>query len=518
MHKIITFTTLPELFTNDEDQKQIIATETGVDKSDITEYRILRKSVDARRRPAIFNIKAEVWVNEEPENLNFKLDLQDVSEKTAVHVIGSGPAGLFGALELIQQGLKPIIWDRGNNVSARKRDIANISREHELNEDSNYAFGEGGAGTFSDGKLYTRSKKRGNIENVLSILNHYGANDNILFEAHPHIGSDKLPKIVERIREAIIKAGGEVNFGKKLTNLEIENNTLTGIFDENNELHKTNALLLATGHSANDIYYMLQKNEVDLEMKPFAVGVRVEHPQELIDSIQYKKSNTDFLPAATYSLACQVDGRGVFSFCMCPGGFIVPASTAKNEMVVNGMSASQRNSPFANAGIVTEVRAEDLEEYKEHGALAGLKFRESIEQMSFLNGGRGFQAPAQRLTDFVKGRISQGLPGYSYFPGLTSSPIHHWLPEFISKRLQQGFINFERKMRGFVTNEAIVVGIESRTSSPVRIPRDRETFEHINIKGLFPAGEGSGYAGGIVSSAIDGQNSAKGIAQSVNKN
>jgi uncharacterized FAD-dependent dehydrogenase len=407
--------------------------------------------------------------------------------------------------------LRPIVLERGKGVNERKKDLALLNRNQEVNTESNYAYGEGGAGTFSDGKLYTRSTKRGDFRKILEVFHFHGAHEDILIDAHPHIGTDKLPLVIKSMRESIEKAGGEVLFDTKVTDLLLTGEKVTGVVCENGDRIEGRAVILATGHSARDIYYMLDKNSVQLEAKTWAMGVRVEHPQELIDQIQYHspKGRGDYLPAASYSLSCQIEERGVYSFCMCPGGFIVPAMTNNDEMVVNGMSPSRRNSPWANSGMVVEIRPEDIGEYQNKGVLGGLEFQRELERLAFVNGGNGVVAPAQSLADFVDGRLSFELPECSYVPGLVASPLHFWLPEHIGERLRKGFDYFDRRAHGFVTNEAVIVGVESRTSSPVRIPRDRETFQHVQIEGLYPCGEGAGYAGGIASSAIDGERCAE---------
>ncbi len=410
---------------------------------------------------------------------------------------------------MIEKGLKPVIFERGKDVSARKKDIQALNTNKAVNPDSNYCYGEGGAGTFSDGKLYTRSKKRGDVKRILDILKYHGAKKDILSDAHPHIGTNKLPGIIVKIRETIEEAGGEIHFDSRVEDLIIERDEVKGIITQNGDKVFGKAVILATGHSAKDIFEILHRKNILIEAKPFAMGVRVEHPQDLIDSIQYTcKIRSDYLPAAAYSLVSQVKGRGVYSFCMCPGGFIVPASTAPGEMVVNGMSPSKRNSKFANSGMVVEIKVEDFPETEKYGALAGLKYQESLEKLAFVNGGNGLVAPAQRLHDFVNGKVSPFLPDTSYYPGVVSSPMHFWLPEDISKRLQKAFKTFGKRMKGFLTNEALIVGVESRTSSPVRIPRDKETLQHPQIKNLYPCGEGAGYAGGIISAAVDGERCA----------
>ncbi|HEX3008867.1 MAG TPA: FAD-binding protein [Bacteroidales bacterium] len=506
MQDKIQLTLTPEQASIDETIKKAAALYLGVDESDFN-FRISRKSIDARSKDIRINLWLDIFQpNVGPQTWKTQFHFLNVSNGREIHIVGAGPAGLFAALKCLEVGFKPVIFEQGKDVSERKKDIAQIYRKHEILADSNYCFGEGGAGTFSDGKLYTRSNKRGDIDRILQLLNYHGADDEILYEAHPHIGTDKLPEIIKKIRHTIIECGGEIYFSKKLTDIIIQDDEVKEIVVNNNERQKVDTLVLATGHSARDLYYMLQKKDIKLEAKQFAMGVRVEHPQKLVDDIQYHHSQNPYLPAASYSLTTQVENRGVYSFCMCPGGYIVPAATSANEIVVNGMSSSARHTPYANSGMVVEVHLDDLEKYSKHGELAGLAFQEDIERMAYINGGRGQIAPAQRLADFVRGRLSSALPENSYIPGLLSSPLHFWLPENIGSRLQQAFKNFEKKMRGYLTNEAIVVGVESRSSSPVRIPRNPETFQHVKVKGLYPCGEGAGYAGGIVSSAMDGEN------------
>jgi len=484
----------------------------GVDKNEITAIKILRKSIDARKRQIIFNYKIAVYINEPvPENTGYTFDYKDVSAAKEIHIIGFGPAGMYAALRCIELGYKPVVLERGKNVKDRRRDLRAINQFHDVNEDSNYCFGEGGAGTYSDGKLYTRSLKRGDVRRIFENFVFHGATEQILIDAHPHIGTNKLPKIIQNIRENILKYGGEIHFESRVTNLIIKENKLQAIHLQNGTEMSVNAVILATGHSARDIYYLLHKKNIALKAKSFAMGVRVEHPQHIIDSIQYhcKGERDELLPAAAYSLVHQVNDRGVYSFCMCPGGFIVPAATANGEVVVNGMSPSKRNNPFANSGIVVEINVEkDLPKYNHFGELKGLEYQKDLEKLAFNAGGKSQVAPAQRLTDFVEGRLSNDLNSSSYQPGLKSAPLHSLLPKLIGSKLRKGFGVFGKKMNGYYTAEANVVGVESRTSSPVNIPRN-ENLEHPEIEGLFPCGEGGGYAGGIVSAAMDGERCAE---------
>jgi uncharacterized FAD-dependent dehydrogenase len=480
---------------------------------DIDDWRILRRSIDARGRRPLVRLRVEACLGEtfQPEPALLDL-LQDVSEAPPVLIIGAGPAGMFAALELIELGLKPIVLDRGKDVRARRRDLRAIQQFGEVNPHSNYCFGEGGAGTYSDGKLYTRSHKRGNIEKALRLLVEHGASSDILVDAHPHIGSNKLPKIVQNIRETIRHYGGEVHFEHHVTDLVMEGKRLLGVVVNQEQHFRAAAVVLATGHSARDIYTLLARHDILMEAKPFALGVRIEHPQPLIDKIQYgKRERGPHLPASSYKLVTQVKDRGVFSFCMCPGGLVVPAATAPGELVVNGMSMSRRDSPYANSGTVVAVELDDLKPYAEHGIFAGLAFQQEVEQRFFNYGDGSQQAPAQRLTDFVEGKVSGSLSGTSYIPGIYTAPVHELLPPSIYQRLRQGVQDFGRKMRGYYTAEANVIGTESRTSSPVRIPRQRDTYMHLTTEGLFPCGEGAGYAGGIISAAMDGQNVARAV-------
>ena len=495
--------------------KKIAASLAGIDLSTVTTLRVIKRSVDARKKNIRVNLTIEVCSGKDSAIPSIAPFIPvDVSDKQVVLIVGAGPAGLFAALRLIELGLCPVIIERGRDVSARKKDIAMISREQIVDPDSNYCFGEGGAGTYSDGKLYTRSKKKGDNTRVLELLCFHGANENIMYEAHPHLGTDKLPGIITEIRKSIVEAGGQFMLEKKVTDFLIDGDSIKGVVTSDNEQFISPYVILATGHSARDIYDICKIRGVELEMKAFAIGVRVEHPQELIDKIQYHgNSRGEFLPASSYNLAKQIDGRGVYSFCMCPGGFIVPSATSQEEVVVNGMSPSGRNSPYANSGIVVEIKPEDLTKYSAFGEMAGIEFQKELELEAWKNGGHTQRAPAQRLADFVAGENSASLPKVSYFPGVTSSPLHNWLPKAIGRRLRDGFRLFGQVMSGYLTNDAVVLAVESRTSSPVRIPRDPEKLHHIRISGLYPCGEGSGYAGGIISSAVDGIRVAEAIAK-----
>ncbi len=484
----------------------------AIDKSDITGIKTLRKSIDARKPKIIFNYKVAVYIREAlSKKSDYQFDYKDVSKEKPIHIIGFGPAGMYAALRCIELGFKPVVLERGKNVKDRRRDLKAINQDHFVNEDSNYCFGEGGAGTYSDGKLYTRSLKRGDVRRIFENLVFHGATDQILVDAHPHIGTNKLPKVVRNIRETILKYGGEIHFETRVTDFTIKNNKIQAIQLLNGEELNVENVILATGHSARDIYYLLHKKQIALEAKSFAMGVRVEHPQHIIDSTQYHCTGERdaLLPAASYSLVQQVNDRGVYSFCMCPGGFIVPAATANGEVVVNGMSPSKRNNLFANSGIVVEINAhKDLYKYEQFGVLKSLEYQKNLERLAFTAGGRSQVAPAQRLTDFVEGKLSTDLNPTSYQPGLKSAPLHSLLPKLIGSRLRKGFEAFGRKMKGYYTEEANIVGVESRTSSPVNIPR-KNTLEHPQISNLYPCGEGGGYAGGIISAAMDGERCAE---------
>jgi len=501
---------------HEEGQKDILEYKAsrllGVSKKEITAIKILRKSIDARKAEIKFNYKIVVYINESiPEKLDYIFQYKDVSKAKEVHIIGFGPAGMYAALRCIELGYKPIVLERGKKVQERRRDLKLIYQEHFVDEDSNYCFGEGGAGTYSDGKLYTRSLKRGDVRKIFQNLVYHGATEQILVDAHPHIGTNKLPKVVQNIRETILKFGGEIHFESRVVDFEIKDNKIKAIQLKDGSEMKVNSVILATGHSARDIYELLHKKNIALKAKSFAMGVRVEHPQQIINDIQYHcvVDKNNLLPAASYSLVQQVSNRGVYSFCMCPGGFIVPAATANGEVVVNGMSPSKRNNKFANSGIVVEINAEqDLRKYEQYGALKGLEFQKDLEKLAWQAGGRTQTAPAQRLTDFVEGNLSNDLNDTSYQPGLKSAPLHSLLPKSIGGRLRKGLKAFGEKMNGFYTSEANVIGVESRTSSPVNIPRN-ENLEHPEIQGLFPCGEGGGYAGGIVSAAMDGERCAE---------
>jgi hypothetical protein len=497
---------LPEVAATQNLLKSTIAQKLNIAEKDIQHIEILKRSIDARQRTTKINLRVDVYTNEPFVKKEEAIpEYKDVTGKDEVIIIGAGPAGLFAALKLLEKGKKPIIIERGKDVKNRRLDLAKLTKEHLVNEDSNYCFGEGGAGTFSDGKLYTRSKKRGDVNKVLDVLINHGADADIRVNAHPHIGTNKLPKIIQSIRETIIEHGGEVLFNSRVTDISIKNNKVDGVVLQNGVLINAAKIILATGHSARDIFELLHKKEIEIEAKAFALGVRVEHSQELIDQIQYKcKTRGEFLPPAPYSIVKQVNGRGVYSFCMCPGGIIAPCATSPGEVVTNGWSPSRRDYETSNSGIVVELKVEDFAKYADKGALAGMYFQKEIEQTAWKLAGETQKVPAQRLVDFTTDKLSTDIPETSYFPGTTSTKLSSVLPEFINSNIQEGFKQFGKQMNGYLTNEAVVHAPESRTSSPVRIPRDRDTLEHPQIKGLYPCGEGAGYAGGIISAAIDG--------------
>lgn len=502
----------PEEAADERQVKQAAIAKSGFSPKEVEAVRLLRRSIDARGYQPFFRIRTAVYRKEPPPPEPAFVDgFRQVGKAIRkVIIVGAGPAGYFAALQFLEMGIQPLLFDRGKDVRARRRDLRAIQQFHEVNPHSNYCFGEGGAGTYSDGKLYTRSHKRGRIEKVLRLLVEHGAQSDILVDAHPHIGSNKLPKIVANIRESILEHGGEIHFGALMTDLIVENNKIKGVVINEAEEHLADAVILATGHSARDVYRLLHRKGIQMEAKPFALGVRIEHPQPLIDRIQYNQSpRSENLPASSYRLTCQVRERGVFSFCMCPGGLVVPAATAAGELVVNGMSLSRRDSPYANSGTVVAIELEDLQRMGYEGVFAAMEFQAAVEQRMFQG---SQQAPAQRLTDFVAGRVSADLPDSSYIPGLVSAPLHELLPDFVYERLKAGVQEFGKKMKGYFTGEANVIGTESRTSAPLRIPRNRKTYMHEQVEGFFPCGEGAGYAGGILSAAMDGQNVAKAVA------
>ena len=520
---------LPQQAYNEQTVKDYIAHTYGLDIRTIHAVRVLKRSIDARQRQIFVNLSVRAYINELPADDEYvHTEYPNVEGRPAVIVVGAGPGGLFAALRLIELGFRPIVVERGKDVHSRKKDIARISREHVVDSESNYSFGEGGAGAYSDGKLYTRSKKRGNVDKILNVFCQHGASTAILSDAHPHIGTDKLPRVIENMRNTILRSGGEVHFETKMTGILIGKERVVGIECEGGLVFRASAVILATGHSARDVYRWLYNNHIEIEAKGIAVGVRLEHPAELIDQIQYHNKNGRgrYLPAAEYSMVTQVDGRGVYSFCMCPGGFVVPAASGPEQVVVNGMSPSGRNGRWSNSGMVVELPAypqpfpkgkginllKDESPLLQEGkgeALFMMEFQEQLERLAWQQGGMRQTAPAQRMADFVQGKLSYDLPSSSYSPGLISSPLHFWLPEFIGQRLRKGFEHFGRQSHGFLTNEACVIGVETRTSSPVRILRDQDTLQHVRIHGLFPCGEGAGYAGGIVSAAIDGERCAE---------
>lgn len=515
MRETVDIALSPEEAANDSILRKEIASKVRVPVKSIRAVKVLRKSIDARSRNIKVLLKVELFIDEEPVNPPpIRKEYPDVRNGKRVLIIGAGPAGLFAALRLIELGHKPIILERGKDVRNRRRDLARLTKEHFVHPDSNYCFGEGGAGTYSDGKLYTRSDKRGNVRRILETLVAHGATENILIEAHPHIGTNKLPQIITAIRESILKAGGEIHFESRVTDILLNGDSIIGITDHNGNRYEANKLILATGHSARDIFELLHNKQIEIQAKPFALGVRAEHPQELIDQIQYHRKNRgEYLPPASYSLVEQVEGRGCYSFCMCPGGIIAPCATNYGEVVTNGWSPSKRNNPFANSGIVVSVDQEDFKDFHQYGPLAGMYFQSSVEQRAWRMAGETQKAPAQRMIDFVEGKLSSSIPKTSYQPGVTSVELRSVLPPSIQNRLQKAFIGFGKKMRGYYTNEAVLVAPESRTSSPVRIPRNPVTLEHEQIKGLYPCGEGAGYAGGIVSAAIDGEKCAERCAE-----
>lgn len=538
---------LPEQAASEQSLKQYIGREKGLDVRTINAIRILKRSIDARQRTIYVNLTIRVFVNETPSEEEFvRTDYPNVEGRPAVIVVGAGPGGLFAALKLIELGLHPIVVERGKNVRERKEDLARISREHKVDAESNYSFGEGGAGAYSDGKLYTRSKKRGSVEKILNVFCQHGASPTILSDAHPHIGTDKLPRVIENMRNTILACGGEVHFQTRMESILIKGQKVKGI-ETNTGKTFLGPVILATGHSARDVYRWLYAHGVQLETKGIAIGVRLEHPSMLIDQIQYHNKNGrgKYLPAAEYSFVQQVDGRGVYSFCMCPGGFVVPAASGPHQLVVNGMSPSNRGTKWSNSGMVVETRPEDLllpemqlqaEPFPESNeslteelilrdgkqpegtihTLAMMRFQEKLEQICWQQGNMRQTAPSQRMVDFTRKKLSYDLPATSYSPGLVSSPLHFWMPSFLSERLSKGFQLFGKSSRGFLTNEAVMIAVETRTSSPVRIVRDKDTLQHLTVEGLFPCGEGAGYAGGIVSAGIDGERCAEAVANYLN--
>ncbi|MBQ8991479.1 MAG: FAD-binding protein [Prevotella sp.] len=532
----------PEVAAQEDRLKAYLADEQGFDARTIYGVRILKRSIDARQRQIYVNLKVRVYINEEPQDDAYqRTEYPNVEGKPQVIVVGAGPGGLFAALRLIELGLRPIVLERGKNVHDRKKDLAMITKTQKVDGESNYCFGEGGAGAYSDGKLYTRSKKRGNTDKILNVFCQHGASTAILADAHPHIGTDRLPQVIEAMRNTIINCGGEVHFQTKMSRLIISGERL-GVSGERilgggetkvvgveaevishpspltTNLFFFGPVILATGHSARDVYRYLAEAKVEIEAKGIAVGVRLEHPSQLIDQIQYhsKQGRGKYLPAAEYSMVTQVDGRGVYSFCMCPGGFVIPAATDKQQIVVNGMSPANRGTAWSNSGMVVEVRPEDLGNEESGDPLSVMRFQEELEKMCWQQGNMKQTAPAQRMADFVNGKLSYDLPKSSYAPGLISSPLHFWLPKMISHRLKEGFKTFGRHAHGFLTNEAVMIAVETRTSSPVRIIRDKETLQHVRVQGLFPCGEGAGYAGGIVSAGVDGERCAEAAAAYLN--
>ena len=502
---------LPQVAADSTQLRNYIVNEKGIAQSALKGVRILKRSVDARQRTIFVNLKVRLYINEMPADDEFvHTDYTDVSGRPQVIVVGAGPGGLFAALRLIELGLRPIVLERGKDVHERKKDLAAISRTQQVDGESNYCFGEGGAGAYSDGKLYTRSKKRGNTEKILNVFCQHGASTAILADAHPHIGTDRLPQVIEAMRHTILRCGGEVHFQTKMTHLLVEKDKVVGCVAA--ERSFMGPVILATGHSARDVYEYFAKENIEMEAKGIAVGVRLEHPSMLIDQIQYhrKEGRDQWLPAAEYSFVTQVDGRGVYSFCMCPGGFVIPAATGPEQVVVNGMSPANRGTQWSNSGMVVELRPEDIEG---SDVLRVMRYQEQLERHCWQQANMKQTAPAQRMADFVNGRLSYDLPRSSYAPGLVASPLHFWLPQPVASRLQQGFKVFGRQAHGFLTNEAVLIGVETRTSSPLRIVRSADTLQHVRLQGLFPCGEGAGYAGGIVSAAVDGERCAEMCAQ-----
>lgn len=507
----LNFQTDPQTAASDELIKAEVASQMELDVAEINHVEVIKRSIDARQRSVKINLKIEAYIGEDFVEENIEIpDYKNISEAEPIVIVGAGPAGMFAALRCMELGKKPIILERGKDVRARRRDLKAINQEHIVDEDSNYCFGEGGAGTYSDGKLYTRSKKRGDVNRILRLLVAFGATRDILVEAHPHIGTNKLPGIITAIRECILANGGEIRFNTRMTDVILAGSSIKGVVIASGEKIKANKVILATGHSARDVFEILHRNHIEIEAKPFALGIRVEHPQALIDSLQYKCDvRGPYLPPSPYSVVKQVGGRGVYSFCMCPGGIIAPCATSPGEVVTNGWSPSKRDQSTANSGIVVELKLEDFKAFASFGPLAGVEFQKQIEQRAWHLAGETQRVPAQRLADFTKGIKSGSIPETSYVPGTTSVEMRQVLPDFIYNALQNGFKDFDASMKGYLTNEAVVHAPESRTSSPVRIPRDRETLEHIQIKGLYPCGEGAGYAGGIISAAIDGEKCAE---------
>lgn len=513
---------LPEQAANEEGIKRYLAKEKGLDARTLNKVRVLKRSIDARQRTIFVNLKVRAYINEMPQDDQYvHTEYPDVSSRPRVIVVGEGPGGLFASLRLIELGYRPVVLERGKDVRERKKDLSNITKTQKVDSESNYCFGEGGAGAYSDGKLYTRSKKRGSVDKILNVFCQHGANTNILADAHPHIGTDKLPRVIENMRNTIINCGGEVHFQTKMTRFILEGDHVIGVEAVNlvtgAEENYRGPVILATGHSARDVYRYLASSKIEIEAKGIAVGVRLEHPSQLIDQIQYHNKNGrgKYLPAAEYSFVTQVDGRGVYSFCMCPGGFVIPAATGPEQLVVNGMSPSNRGTAWSNSGMVVETHPEDVVQSEEElkDPLLMMYFQERVEKLCWQQANMKQTAPAQRMADFVNNRLSYDLPKSSYAPGIISSPLHFWMPSFVSKRLQEGFKTFGKNAHGFLTNEATLIAMETRTSSPVRIVRDRDTLMHVRIQGLFPCGEGAGYAGGIVSAGVDGERCAEMCAE-----